>query len=319
MRSLPKALAVTNLTKVFHTKKLFQPPALFTAVDGISFAVKQGEVLGLLGPNGAGKTTTMHMLLGIMTPTGGTIEYFGDKKRSTYPDVLAHIGFASAYMKLPSSLTVQENLYMYGTLAGLDKQTCKNRIDQLLEDFAITALRSKSTGMLSAGQMTRVMLAKAFIHRPKIVLLDEPTASLDPDIAHEVRHFIQNEQKKYNTAVLLASHNMAEVSDICDRVLVMKQGAIVASGTPRQLATSIHRTKISLIVGDTLPALVRFLQEKSMTYSLDEPYIEIEVDEADIASLLTALAHAKIAYTHISIKKPTLEDYFLHIAQKGNN
>src|SRR4029079_4088990 len=193
------------VTKSFWSRT---PLNTFTAVSNVSFELKKREILGLLGPNGAGKTTTISMLLGILTPTSGNIVYFGQDFARNRSAILEKVGYASAYVKLPGRLTVEENLYMYAYLYGIASQNTPQRITQLLKRFGISHLRNKIVATLSAGQLTRAMLAKAFLANPEIVLLDEPTASLDPDIAHEVLQFILEQRDELGTAILYTSHNM---------------------------------------------------------------------------------------------------------------
>ena len=177
-------------------------------------------------------------------------------------------------------------------------------------------MQDKETGVLSAGQMTRVMLAKALISSPRIILLDEPTASLDPDIAHEVRAFILEQQKEEGVSLLVTSHNMDEVSQICNRVLVLKNGEIIANDTPQNLALSVSHAHITLTT-DTLDSLISFAQKHSLAFTTERNSISLAVEEHEIAQLLIQLAQAGIRYQQISIDKPSLEDYFLSIARDG--
>ncbi|HSW73761.1 MAG TPA: ABC transporter ATP-binding protein [Candidatus Limnocylindria bacterium] len=313
-------LEVRNLTKKYPLgggwfKKTQE---FFTAVNGISFDLKQQETLAILGPNGAGKTTTMYMLLGTLTPTSGTITYFGKDLKKERSDIMQSVGFASAYTKLPGRLTVAENLDIYGRLYGLSAHERDKNIRAFLQAFGVWNLRDNYVAGLSAGQMTRVMLAKAFLPKPKIVLLDEPTASLDPDIVQDVRSFIKEQQEQYGTTILLASHNMVEVTELCDRVLVLKQGNIIASDTPQNLAATVASVRVELIVVDGLKRMVAYTQSKQYVHKVKDRHIAIEVDEHAIAGLLSDLATLGAVYSHITIAKPTLEDYFLHIAaQEG--
>ena len=232
-------LKVDQLTKTFVSGLWpFQKQQIHTAVNNISFQLKKGEILGFLGPNGAGKTTTIQMLLGTLTPSSGAITYFGVDFAKQRVLALKKIGYASGYDRLPARLTVIENLDIVGRIYNISEPQCKQQIEKLLHSFGIWDLRSRQTGTLSAGQATRVMLAKAFIANPEIVLLDEPTASLDPDVAHEVRQFILKQRQELQTAVLITSHNMDEVTELCDRVLVLKNGTIIADNTPELLARS---------------------------------------------------------------------------------
>ncbi len=309
-------LKVVNLTKIFTSGFWpFKTPSKYTAVDDISFELKKGEILGLLGPNGAGKTTTIQMLLGTLTPNNGSIAYFGvDFERHRIAS-LKKIGYASGYDRLPARLTVRENLDIVGRIYGIRQPYRTQQIDRLLKFFRIAKLSDRKTGTLSAGQATRVMLAKAFIADPNIVLLDEPTASLDPDIALEVRQFILAQRREHDTSILITSHNMDEVTELCDRVLVLKNGAIIADNTPKQLAQSISKVHIHLTISANLDLALTYLQELQFLHSVQANQLTIELDEQEIAPLLTHLGERNVTYSQISIDKPTLEDYFLSIAK----
>lgn len=309
-------LSVTKLTKTYTTGYWpFSDPKTFTAVNDISFQLKQGEILGFLGPNGAGKTTTIQMLLGTLTPTSGSITYFGQDFARHRIAALKKIGYASGYDKLPARLTVTENLDIVGRIYGLAGVARKARITELLEQFGIGALRDRDTGSLSAGQATRVMLAKAFIASPTIVLLDEPTASLDPDVAHEVRQFILAQRQEQGVSILITSHNMDEVTELCDRVLVLKNGAIIADNTPELLARSVANVRVHLTLTAGQDHALAYLQEQQYMHTVQKNQLTVELDEHAIAQLLSGLAEHKIMYTQIFIDKPSLEDYFLSIAQ----
>lgn len=309
-------LSVRNLTKIFKGKSnLFgaRTPD-FKAVDNISFDIKQGEVVGFLGPNGAGKTTTIKMLLDLLTPTSGSIKYFNQELKDHRSTLLQNIGYASTYTKLPGRMSVYENLFIYGRLYGIPHKELKARIAQYLALFGIER-SNQEMGGLSAGQTTRVMLAKAFLVHPKIALLDEPTAALDPDIAQDVREFIVEQQKTMGITVLLASHNMDEVTAICNRVIVLSKGVIIDDDTPQQLAKGIASARISLIVLDGMKRIQHHAEQHHIPFTIRDRSIEIMVDEHHIASLLASFAALGISYSHIQITKPTLEDYFLKIAR----
>jgi ABC-2 type transport system ATP-binding protein len=203
------------------------------AVDGIDFAVPQGASAALLGGNGAGKTTTLSMLLGLLLPSAGRIRIFGEDMLRHRYRVLPRMNFSSPYVDLPHRLTVRQNLTVYGRLygiAGLDA-----RIEALTEDLQIGAFLAVQTGKLSAGQKTRVALAKALLNRPALLLLDEPTASLDPDTGDWVRGYLERYRSETGATLLLASHNMGEVERLCSEVMMMRQGRIVDRGSPRDL------------------------------------------------------------------------------------
>ncbi|HEV2601948.1 MAG TPA: ABC transporter ATP-binding protein [Candidatus Babeliales bacterium] len=235
-------LRVNNLSKTFSSGFWpFTSTHSYTAVQDISFELKKGEILGFLGPNGAGKTTTIQMLLGTLTPSSGTISYFNMDFARHRIAALKKIGYASGYDKLPARLSVLENLDIIGRMYSMPTHHRAQQIEKLLQFFGIWELRNQQTGSLSAGQATRVMLAKAFICDPEIVLLDEPTAALDPDVAQEVRKFILAQRTQRNISILITSHNMNEVTELCDRVIVLKKGIIIADDTP-ELFSAINIT-----------------------------------------------------------------------------
>ena len=218
------AIHVENLTKKFDNK---------IAVDGISFEVKSGTITALLGGNGAGKTTTISMLLGLLLPTSGRIEVLGEDMVASRNRILSRINFSSPYVDLPKRLTVKENLRVFAGLYGL-RRACQ-RIEELASALDLEEFFDQPTGQLSSGQLTRVALAKALINAPSLLLLDEPTASLDPDTGDWVRSYLENYARKTGATILLASHNMTEVDRLCSNVLMMKQGKIVDYGTPKGL------------------------------------------------------------------------------------
>lgn len=203
------------------------------AVDGFSFKLRRGEVLGLLGANGAGKTTSMNMLLGLTTPTSGNIFAFGKDFLKYRVELLRRMNFSSAYTALPSNLQVWQNLTVFAKIYGVPNP--KKKIDDLLEMFEITDMRKRVTGQLSSGESTRVNLCKALLNDPDLLLLDEPTASLDPDIADKVRKAIRRVQSERKISILYTSHNMIDIEEICDRVIFLHKGKIVAQGTPKEI------------------------------------------------------------------------------------
>jgi len=203
------------------------------AVDNVSFDVPQGATCGLLGGNGAGKTTTLSMLLGLLLPTSGCIRVLGEDMLKHRYRVLARMNFSSPYVDLPHRLTVQENLSVYARLYGIAER--KQRIRQLAEELDIAAFLKRAYGSLSAGQKTRVGLAKALLNEPDLLLLDEPTASLDPDTADRMRGYLNAYKQRTGATILLASHNMLEVERLCSDVIMMRTGKIVDRGTPTEL------------------------------------------------------------------------------------
>ena len=218
-------LTVKNLVKKFKST---------VAVNNISFEIEKNNTLGLLGPNGCGKTTSIGMMLGLITPTQGEIFVDGIQLNSENRiKLLSLMNFASPYIELPKKLTVRQNLEVYARLYGVNNKI--ERIDELIEDLNLSKFLYKNTGELSSGQKNRVSLAKSLINKPKLLFLDEPTASLDPDVGDFVREYLEKYKNKNELTMLLASHNMKEVERLCNKVIMMKQGRIVDKGTCQDL------------------------------------------------------------------------------------
>ena len=218
------SLQIINLSKAYDAKE---------AVKNISFKLSQNEIVGILGPNGCGKTTTIGMILGLLKPTSGKILINGIEIESHRVDLLNKLNFISPYIELPKKLTVKQNLEVYGRLYDVNK--LKIKIDYLCEKLRLYEFINKITGELSSGQKNRVSLAKSIINDPEVLLLDEPTASLDPETGDFVRSFLEEYQREKKTSILLASHNMSEVERLCSSVLMMNKGAIIDQGTPGEL------------------------------------------------------------------------------------
>ena len=219
-----------NLVEVKNIKKKYGSKE---AVKGISFNIKENEILGLLGPNGSGKTTTIGMMLGLLKPSNGEILIDGKKIEENRIETLQKINFISPYIELPKKLTLKQNLIVYCKLYNV--VDIKNRIEYLVEKLRLEDLLNRVTGELSSGQKNRASLAKALINNPTVLFLDEPTASLDPEIGDFVRSFLENYKKEKKISILLASHNMTEVTRLCKRVLMMKDGIIIDKGYPEEL------------------------------------------------------------------------------------
>ena len=232
-------IQVDRLTKRFNT---------VTAVDAISFTVARGSTTGLLGGNGAGKTSTIAMLLGLLLPSEGRIEVLGTDMLAARHRVLPRMNFSSPYVDLPHRLTVRENLKVYAQLYGV--RHARRRIDGLAEELDLDELLNRPAGKLSAGQKTRVALAKALINQPEVLLLDEPTASLDPDTADWMRSYLEQYRVRRGATILLASHNMNEVERLCDTVLMMKRGRIVDDGAPEALIARYGRANMEEVFLD---------------------------------------------------------------------
>jgi ABC-2 type transport system ATP-binding protein len=303
-------LSAHKLKKTYTRK----PPVV--AVDEISFHLSKGEILGLLGPNGSGKTTTIQMLLGTLSSTSGSIFYF-EKDFSLYrSEILQHVSFASTYTSLPWILTVAENLEVFGCLYGLTRKESAKCFDPLLERFGILYKKYHRVSSLSAGQVTRLMLVKAFFIKPKIVLLDEPTASLDPDIANDICSFLLEQRDKQDLSILFTSHKMEEVMKICDRTIFLKEGKIIADDIPEKLAKSVSSFRLELIITDGLKRTIAIAEKGGYRYNVEHRSIEIMIDETKIPSFLDSLSKASVSYANIKIEEPSLEDFFLQTVKK---
>ncbi|MDX1654229.1 MAG: ABC transporter ATP-binding protein [Candidatus Competibacteraceae bacterium] len=233
------AIRVTGLTKDYGPVR---------AVDGVDFAVPRGSTCALLGGNGAGKTTTIAMLLGLLLPSAGTVEILGEDMLHHRYRVLPRMNFSSPYVDLPQRLTVAENLTVYARLYGV--RPLKPRLEELAGALDIARFLNRPYRNLSAGQRTRVALAKALLNHPEVLLLDEPTASLDPDTADRMRGYLEDYQRRHHATVLLASHNMAEVERLCDHVVMLRTGRVEDTGSPRELVQRYGRDNLEQVFLD---------------------------------------------------------------------
>ena len=233
------AIDVAHLVKVYKTTR---------AVDGISFSIARGSITGLLGGNGAGKTTTIAMIMGLVLPTSGRIMVLGHPVPDESAHVLGRMNFESPYVDMPARLTVRQNLTIFGRLYSVDN--LRARIEKLTEELDLGEFLDRANGKLSAGQKTRVALAKALINQPELLLLDEPTASLDPDTADWIRQHLETYRKENGATILLASHNMLEVERLCDRVIIMKRGRIEDDDSPEAIMARYNRATMEEVFLD---------------------------------------------------------------------
>jgi ABC-2 type transport system ATP-binding protein len=238
-RHEPAAIDVAHLVKLYKSTQ---------AVDDISFSIARGSITGLLGGNGAGKTTTIAMIMGLVLPTSGRIEVLGHPMPNESAAVLGRMNFESPYVDMPSRLTVRQNLKIFGRLYSVANLAA--RIEKLAADLDLGDFLDRPSGKLSAGQKTRVALAKALINRPELLLLDEPTASLDPDTADWIRQHLETYRKENNATILLASHNMLEVERLCDRVIIMKRGRIEDDDSPAAIMARYNRATMEEVFLD---------------------------------------------------------------------
>ena len=232
---IPETIEIKNLSKTFKNT---------LAVKNISFKISKGKIIGLLGPNGCGKTTTIGMMLGLIKPTSGTVFINGQniENEKNRTNILEKMNFISPYIELPKKLTVEENLKVYGRMYSVNN--LQDKISNLMKDLDLFNFKKRKTGELSSGQKNRVSLAKALINDPEILLLDEPTASLDPDVGDYIRSYLESFASKKGTTILLASHNMNEVERLCHEVMMMKNGEIIDKGTSNDLINKHGRKNL---------------------------------------------------------------------------
>jgi ABC-2 type transport system ATP-binding protein len=233
------AIEVTRLVKLYKTTR---------AVDDVSFRISRGSITGLLGGNGAGKTTTIAMIMGLVLPTSGRIQVLGCSMPDQSAQVLGRMNFESPYVDMPMRLTVRQNLTIFGRLYAVPNLS--ERIEQLAADLDLGDFLDRANGKISAGQKTRVALAKALINQPELLLLDEPTASLDPDTADWIRQHLETYRKAHGATILLASHNMLEVERLCDRVIIMKRGRIEDDDSPDRIMVRYNRATLEEVCLD---------------------------------------------------------------------
>lgn len=305
---MSSVLKVSGLTKYYDQ---------FCAVDHLDFSIQEGEILGFLGPNGAGKSTTIQMLLGLTSPDAGSINYF-DLEFSAHREVcLSRINFSSTYSRLQGRITVWQNLRIYAGLYQV--KNYQKRIEYLLSLLEIEHLKNKLFWHLSSGQQTRVILAKALVNSPKLLLLDEPTASLDPDIIDKIIDLILRLKQQENISILFTSHNMEEVTRLCDRVIFLSQGKKVAEDTPLNLTKQSGKTQLVVTFDAPLQKIKLFLKQSSLEARLEtNNVVLIPTTEERMPQVLFDLKKAGIWITNIDIKKPTLEDVFLAVARTGS-
>lgn len=299
-----KIVEVKNLTKCFAGNR---------AVDGLNFFIEKGEILGLLGPNGAGKSTTIEMLLGLIKPTYGQIKIFGKDIKKHREEILTRANYSSSYLQFMSRLTVQENLKFFGYLYNV--KNLKQKINELAQMLEITNLLSTLFFKLSSGQKTRVVLAKTLLNDPELLFLDEPTAGLDPDIAHKIRGIFKKIHKEHKITILWTSHNMAEVEEMCQRIIFLQKGKIVASGAPKQLKQKLRGYYLELSFSpEKERQLIDFLKTRNLSFEVRSlGHLFIKTKASDLSNVLKQLSQHNFGIYDIDINKPDLEEVFLKL------
>lgn len=309
-------IRVSNLWKTYQGRGMFTKSPDTTALKGVDFSIREGEIFGLLGPNGAGKSTLIHILIGLISYDKGKVEIFGKNLRTHNEWIRNQMNVATAYAQLPAALTVEQNLNIFAMM--YDVKDRKRKIDEVIGITDAENLRKKKVGQLSAGQKTKINLCKALINDPKLILLDEPTASLDPDVSAHIRNQLKIIQKKRGMTILFTSHNMSEVAEMCDRVAFLSGGKIHSVGTPQNLTKIIQDQEVKLLLktGSKIPKII------PQTYTLkhsEAGYLRFIIpnNEGAFLKFLDWARDAKIAFYDIEIRTPDLEDVFLHVAKKS--
>lgn len=303
------------MATVLCVQHLYKKYGSFSAVNDISFDVPKGRVVGFLGPNGAGKTTTIQILIGLTLRSGGSIEILGREFDSNRSYCLQRINHVSAFNTLLGKISVYENLLVFANLYSV--ANAKRKIHELLEYFEIRNLSNQQYQNLSTGQKTRVNLVKSLLNTPKLLLMDEPTASLDPDIADKTLSLIERMRKERNLSILYTSHDMEEVTRICDEVIFLQNGKIVARDTPLSLTKRIPNSTLILMFTDQKEVISSYAKVHNYTHQFhNEHTILIKTEEIKVPRIIFDLSKLGIWITDIEVKKPTLEDVFLQIARQ---
>jgi ABC-2 type transport system ATP-binding protein len=283
-------------------------------VDDVSFDIQKGKIVGFLGPNGAGKTTTIQILLGITTATSGNISYFNKSFFTHRQECLKKINFTSAFNTLQGRISVWENLTVFAQLYEIKNH--KKKIMELVEYFEIHDLLNQRYWELSSGQKTRINLIKSLLNDPELILMDEPTASLDPDIADKTLSLIESLKEERDITILYTSHNMDEITRICDEVIFLDHGKIVAHDTPLGLTKHIRNAELNITFDKDKDILEKFLVSEKISHTFHENHIvKIDAEEKQIPKIIFGISNVGIWITSLEVKKPSLDDVFLQIAR----
>jgi ABC-2 type transport system ATP-binding protein len=301
-----------NLLEVENLRKNFGP---LEALKGISFAVPKGAIIGLLGPNGAGKTTCIDILLGATLPDGGSVRYFGKDFYAHRQESLGRINFASAYHNLQNRTSVRQNLLVFANLYEVEEP--KKTIERMAEYFEILGIMDRRFGDLSAGQRTRVSLIKSLLNGPDLILMDEPTASLDPDIADKTLGLIEELRQERQLSILFTSHRMDEVNRLCDEVIFLDRGQIVSKGRPAELTAAIPEAEVRVTIAGSLEPVLRYLDGHGLEYRVIGNEVFISALETQLGQLIHDVNQLSGSITSLDVNKSDLEDVFLAIARRS--
>lgn len=302
---------------VFEVESLTKSFGEVRALKGISFAVPRGAIVGLLGPNGAGKTTCIDILLGATTPDSGTVQYFGSDFFSNRSSALRRINFASSYHNLQNRVTVRQNLLVFANLYEVEEP--KKTIERMAEYFEILGIMDRRFGDLSAGQRTRVNLIKSLLNNPELVLMDEPTASLDPDIADKTLGLIEELRDERQLSILFTSHRMEEVNRLCDDVVFLDHGEVVRRGRPADLTAAYPEAQVRIQIEGSLESVLRYLEECQFVHRVAGDEVFITAVTSQIAQLIHDVTRLSDSIRNLDVKKSDLEDVFLSIARGASD
>ncbi len=301
-------ISLKNIHKSYPSKKGSIP-----SLRGISFSIKQGEIFGLLGPNGAGKSTTINILAGLLRQDQGEVLILGKDPWQHHDEIRPQINIAAAYQPLSDLLTCYHNLKVYANLYCLSD--IDDKITKVVNTFGIGPFLHRKAGKLSSGQQTRLILAKCFITEPKIILMDECTVGLDPDIAAQVRKEIVAYMNKHDCAILFTSHNMDEVEQLCDRVAMLNKGVIHAIDTPENLAASLQEKYVILYNVSNHQKLIKVLDAQKIVWSVESHNtLKIHTKDHAVEFIMRLITQNDVHYKDLIVEKPDLEDYFLSVA-----
>jgi len=305
------SLEVRGLRKVFQEGK-----ESVVAVEDISFSIKKGEIFGILGVNGAGKSTTINMLLGLTTPSSGTITILDKDPVKDSEFIRQRINVANAYQPLNDVLTVQQNLLIYAKLYGVKNP--KQKLLDLTKLFMLSPLLNREMIKLSSGEKTRLILAKSFLNDPELIFMDECTVGLDPDMAELTRKIIKKYNGDHKCSILFTSHYMLEVEELCDRIAFMDKGRIVKVGTAKEILKDLKLQSLELHVLKDMGKLVALLKKEQYSFLEKNGFVTITLPNAEkvIHTMLQKIIESGIKFDDIHLKKPTLEDYFIQMARK---
>ena len=305
-------IEVRNLVKTFKERG-----KTLTAVDGISFSAKKGEIFGLLGPNGAGKSTTINILTGLLEKDSGTIKLLGFEPEKNWEYVKNHCNVATAYSWLSDVLTIRQNLKVYARLYGVKNH--EQKINELLELFELKEIADRKVVRLSSGENTRTVLCKGLINDPKVLFLDECTVGLDPDIADKTRTLIKDYQKKNDCTILFTSHYMYEVEQLCDRIAFMSEGKIVRIDTSDNLKRMIKKRTVEIAVKKDVGALKNFLKTEGVDVWFGKGNnlrFEVTTEKDKMYKVISKIFHQGFMLSNLHIQGPTLDDIFIKISRK---